>query len=100
LKDVKKAVLNLSLAVAVFTGGCAITPPVQEMSNARQSLNAAKAVQADIHDPDTYKKAAKLIELAKQHIEQGDYTQAREYAINAKQIAIKARQQTLSKTQN
>lgn len=94
----KNLLLLATLLVMLNLSACALLPPVQEMSNARQSLNAAKAVQADIHNPDEYKKAQELIDLASTHIEQGEYIKAREYAISAKQLAIKARKETLSKT--
>lgn len=84
--------------MVIGLSACALVPPVQEMSNARQSLNAAKAVQTDIHNPDEYKYAQELIDLASKQIEQGEYTNARVNAILAKQVAIKARQQTLNKT--
>ena len=101
LKSVQKSRFLLTgVLVMLVLSACAIVPPVQEMSNARQSLNAAKAVQADIHNPQDYNKAQELIDLASQHIEQGEYTRARELAISAKQLAIRARQQTLNKTRS
>lgn len=77
--------------------GCSLLPPVQEMSNARQSLQAAKNANAEVYDSKGFSKAQALLELASQKIDLGEYVQARELAIRARAIAIKSRQLALIK---
>lgn len=81
-----------SLLVLFFMGGCSLIPPVQEMSNARQSLQAAKTAGAEVHDSKRYSDAKKLLELASQKMDTGEYAEARNLALEARTIAIKARQ--------
>lgn len=73
-------------------GGCSLIPPVQEMSNARQSLQAAKTAGAETHDSERFSKAKQLLDLASKKMDSGDYAEARNLAIEARSIAIKARQ--------
>lgn len=85
------------LPVLLFLGGCSLIPPVQEMSNARQSLQAAKSAGAEVHDSKRFSKASELLDLASQKMDSGDYVTARELALEARSIAIKARQVTVIK---
>jgi predicted S18 family serine protease len=76
---------------------CALSPPVQEMSNARQSIQAAHDVQATEYAPAYLRDAEDLMKAASDALDSGDYYNARELAIAAQQQAIKARQQSLSR---
>ncbi len=91
--------LILLFSASLFTVSCAINPPVQEMSNARQALNAAREANAEQYAENHYKKAKELLEQARSNIENGDYHTARYLALEAKNEAIQARQnsQNLSK---
>ena len=70
------------------------------MSNARQTIQAAKEAKADVYAPDALHEAEALLHNATRAIEAGDYLSARENAVAAQQQAIKARQQALSKQRN
>ena len=76
---------------------CATTAPVQEMSNARQTIQAAVEAGAEIHAPDELANARELLENASRELEVGNYPLARDYALQAKQQAIQARQTALLK---
>lgn len=88
------AILAILLLVL---GGCALMPPVQEMSNARQSLRAAKSAGAEVHDSKRFSQAKKLLNQASLKIDAGEYGEARELALQARNIAIKSRQVSLTK---
>jgi len=83
-----------------MTSSCALTPPVQEMSNARQTISAAVEVKADIYAPMHFIEAERFMKHASEAMESGDYLSARDYAIEAQQHAIKARHQAVSKQKN
>jgi predicted S18 family serine protease len=85
-----------SLMLLLFTA-CATTAPVQEMSNARQTIQAAIEAGAEIHAPDELANARELLENASRELEVGNYPLARDYALQAKQQAIQARQTALLK---
>ena len=82
--------------VLLFTA-CAATAPVQEMSNARQTIQAAVEAGAETHAPDELANARKLLEEASRELEEGNYHLARDYALQAKQHAMQARQAALIK---
>ena len=77
---------------------CATTAPVQEMSNARQTIQAAVEAGAEIHAPDELANARELLDDASRELEMGNYPLARDYALQAKQQAMQARQTALLKT--
>lgn len=79
------AVLSLVLAV-----GCA-TAPTQEMSDARQAIQAARDAGAAKHAPDALGSAEQLLGSAENSIEGGNYDGAREDAVAAKMKAVSAR---------
>lgn len=81
-----------SVLLVLLLGGCSLIPPVQEMSNARQSLQAAKTAGAEVHDSKRFSEAKKLLDLASQKMDSGEYAEARNLALEARAIAIKARQ--------
>ena len=67
--------------------------PVQEMSDARQAINAARDEGVSIEASQDYVDALQLIKRAQQKLEEGDYEQAKINALNAKKKALEARQQ-------
>ena len=91
------SLLTSSLILLLFTA-CATTAPVQEMSNARQTIQAAVEAGAEIHAPDELANARELLEEASRELEIGNYPLARDYALQAKQHAMQARQTALLKT--
>ncbi|MFI4921660.1 MAG: DUF4398 domain-containing protein [Gammaproteobacteria bacterium] len=76
-----------SAAVVLFA--CA-GAPVQEMSNARQSLAAAQQAQADKSAPVDMESARHYLDAAQAALDAGDYSTAREDALKAQQAALKA----------
>jgi hypothetical protein len=89
--------LSLSWLLGLCLVGCAVAPPVQEMSNARQTLQAARQANAEQFAPLLYQRAEQLMDEASVALNSGDYHKARQLALESKQQAIKARQQALSK---
>ncbi len=78
-------------AVIVWLFGCAVAPPVQEMSDARQAIRAAQEAHAGKHAPGTLSQAEELLSHATRSLEQGAYEDARRAAVAARQKAIAAR---------
>lgn len=91
----------IGIAVAsVFLSACATSVPVQEMSNARQTLRAAHEVKARQYAPELFGKAESLLKAAESELSDGQYAQARAYAVAARQEAIRARQKALDEQGN
>jgi hypothetical protein len=84
------------LALMFLVISCSINPPVQEMSNARQAIQSAYDVKAQVYAPEPLTEAEQSLQQATNALDSGDYSTAREYAITAQQQAIKARQQALA----
>lgn len=80
-------------AFAVSIGGCAtVGPPVQEMSDVRQSVQAVRALLDQSNGESMHLSAAEtLLERASQALAEGRYEAAREAAKAAKEQAIRAR---------
>lgn len=87
-----------SLVLLLITS-CAVIPPYQEMSNARQTIQAAVDAGAEIYAPAVLAQARKLLDDASREMEvgneTGNYNLARDYALQAKQLATEARQTSL-----
>ncbi len=64
--------------------------PVQEMSDARQAISAARAVGAPARAPLDFNAAQAAIERAESHLQQHEYARARMDAIEAKHDASSA----------
>lgn len=90
-------VFSSLFAVLLFFTACSLIPPVQEMSNARQSLQSAKDVGAQDHDSKRFSRAKRLLDLASEKMDAGEYAEARNLALEARSIAIKARQVSVTK---
>ena len=88
----------ISSFILLLLASCATSAPVQEMSNARQTIQAAVDAGAEIHAPAVLAQARNLLEDASRELEAGDYLLARDYAVQAKQLAIQARQTSLLMT--
>ncbi len=82
--------------------GCA-SAPIQEMSDARQALQAARQV-VDASAPDASQhgvtRASALLEAAESDLRRGDYSKAREHAREAKMLAIEARERAAGDVAN
>jgi hypothetical protein len=75
----------------IFLTACTVMPPVQEMSDARQAIKAAREANAEKYAPQKLQSAEDSMELATRTLEQGEYEAARMAATVAKALAIKAR---------
>ena len=69
-------------------------PPVQEMSDARQAIQSAEKVGAELYTPSQLYGARILMEKAQSKLELGAYDDARRYALDARDEAIRAREIT------
>ncbi len=74
----------------VMLAGCAVAPPVQEMSNARQAISAARAAGASRAAPQELMAAKRWLEDAEYALREKDYSRADESARRARKRAIVA----------
>ena len=79
---------------------CATIAPVQEMSNARQSIRAAKDANAENLAANVLSEAQQRLRSAMSELDAGEYERARILAIEAKHLALKARQLAVSNKKN
>lgn len=92
--------LFLGWYVLLLLAGCAVSAPVQEMSNARQTIQAARDAGAQEFAPELLSIAESLLDKAAGKLEQDDYPVARELALEAQEQAMLARQTALDKSGN
>lgn len=87
-----RSVLNfcLIMGLTLVVAGCA-KPPTQELDAAKAALDAAKAAEAEIYAPDTYRSATNAMNEANAKVEQKDYEGAKASAIQAKEVADRAK---------
>ncbi len=78
------------LVVLLAAAGCQTTPPVQEMSDARQAITAAKEAGAAEHAADDLLQAVGFLESAEDALNNREYTRARHDALQAKSKALEA----------
>lgn len=81
----------------IFISACATTAPVQEMSNARQSIRAAKDANAENLASNVLSEAQQRLHSAMRELNAGEYEKARILALEAKHLALKAKQLAASK---
>ena len=80
--------LRVLLTVAALAlGGCVTSPPVQEMSDARQAITAAEAANAARLAPEVLQDARRFLAEAEQQIQEQAYGPARFNAVRAKNRA-------------
>ncbi len=70
--------------------------PVQEMSDARQSIDAAHAAGAEQHAPAPLRQARRMLLQATQQLETRQYKQAKQSALTARGHALEARREALA----
>lgn len=83
--------------LGVFLTACAVSAPVQEMSNARQSIGAAKDAGAGNLAASLLSEAQQRLRSATQELDAGEYERARLLALESIHLALKARQLAVSK---
>lgn len=90
-RAVRRTYLYLGLLTLLGCGAA----PVQEMSNARQALQAAETAGAYERSPELFNLARYHISQAERSLSEGEFTVARWYAEAAKTYALRARQEAL-----
>jgi nucleoid-associated protein YgaU len=86
------------ILVLAVMAGCA-TAPTQEMSDARQAVQAARDAGANLHTPLAMESAEHELSQAEHELRGRNYKIARNDALSAKQGAIKARNMALAISQ-
>ncbi len=81
------------VAIAFFLVAC-VSPPVQEMSDARQAIRAAREAGATNHSYEKLNEASESLERAESKLEAGSYFEARRHAVEARKKAIRALERT------
>jgi hypothetical protein len=88
------SVLILFAVLLALLSGCATEPPVQEMSDARQAVAAAREAGAGQYAPAMLREAEARLSEAEQSLNRGDtapnWSFARRDALAAKEIALDA----------
>ena len=79
----------IGLLLLFALAGCS-EPPQKEIDEARSAIDAAQAAGAAIYAAEEYAGAAAALEKARGSVDQRDYRQALNYAIDARQRAIEA----------
>jgi len=77
-------------AIALILAGCAVAPPVQEMSDARQAIAAAEAAEADHWARNEISEARRYLAEAEADISEEAYGPARSNALRAQDRAVRA----------
>lgn len=82
---------TLAIAIILLISGCAAAP-VQEMSDARQAIRAAKQAGAEEKTPSVYSSAEQDLVTAQIALHRGEYSRARHRALKAREKAVLARE--------
>ena len=80
----------MGVLACVMLGGCVTSPPVQEMSDARQAIAAAEQAAAAEHAPAVFGEAQRYLAEAEQQLREEAYGPARANAVRAKNRAVEA----------
>ena len=78
----------LSLMIVFTLSACATLPPLQEMSNARQTIAAAKEMNSSAEQSQKIQEAERLLSRAERRMEVNLYESARQDALRAQKEAI------------
>lgn len=82
----------ISVCLVVLTAPGCVHAPVQEMSNARQAIKAARDAGAERVAPDEFAEALTLLQRAEASLQKRLYREARRNAVAAHDKAAKALQ--------
>jgi hypothetical protein len=88
-----------ALTAAAALAACVTSPPVQEMSDARQAISAAEQADANRLAPDSLTDARRFLAEAERQIQQSAYGPARMNAVRAKNRAAQALSSSQSATE-
>lgn len=78
------------LALVCTLAACQSSPPVQEMSDARQAIAVAREAGADDYAAEDMRAAQAYLDSAQQKLSERSYTLARRDAVQAKNKALAA----------
>lgn len=81
----------LSLITLIICQNCAYSPPLQEMSDARQSIRAATEVGVNRYFPTIMQKITEQLADAEKNLDLANYQDAEQQALIAKNDAIRIR---------
>ncbi len=81
---------SLLMGLLLFAAGCETSPPVQEMSDARQAIEVAREAGAAEHAAFHLKAAEDYLKSAEQKLNDHQYSRARYDAKQAKMKALDA----------
>jgi len=81
---------GLLIAILLIAAGCGTSPPVQEMSDARQAIAAAKEAGAEQTAAEDIRAAEAYLDSAQRKLTERAYAQARRDALQAKSKALAA----------
>lgn len=97
----KQLFYSVNIVIFALTlGACTTIAPVQEMSNARQSIKAAEDANAQNLATNILSEAQQRLKSAMRELDDGQYERARVLALEAKHLALKAKQLATSNKQN
>ena len=88
-------IFTILLGLFILTG-CATLPPLQEMSNARQTISAAKGLSENAATDKKILEAERLLARAQRRIEVNLYDSARQDALRAQKEAIEFIEKAIS----
>lgn len=89
---VSRLLLRASAAALLMLMVACGSAPVQEMSEARQALEAARVAGAEELATESYQKALALLKTAEEMLNERHFRRARESAAMARDEAIQARE--------
>lgn len=78
------------IMVLLVLSAC-VSMPAQQMSDARQALQAADQVDAKVNASAQYELARQLLDQAQAAMKRKDFSEAKRLAIAAKEAALEAR---------
>jgi len=81
---------GILLAALLIVAACQTSPPVQEMSDARQAIAVAREAGAEERAAEDLREAEAYLESAEKKLAERAYAQARSDALQAKQKALTA----------
>jgi hypothetical protein len=82
--------IGRGIILAVLLSSCGTGPPVQEMSDARQAVSAAREAGAEDRAAEDLRAAEAFLDSAQRHLSQREYGSARRDATLAKERAQQA----------
>jgi Domain of unknown function (DUF4398) len=82
--------IGCSIILAALLSSCGVTPPAQEMSDARQAITAARDAGAEEYAAEDLHAAEAYLDSAKRNLSERAYASARRDAMLAKEKARKA----------